>query len=93
MKKRGKRACVRRLEQSLTGKVTLDFYRIVIDTVRQWCDDLAPGDLIAFRCESANPDKQYYVWGRWLLKKESKYKWVSNPELKCFTFYKKTYVE
>jgi hypothetical protein len=93
MEKRGRRACVKRLGQNLTGKVTLHFYRTVIDTLRQWCDELEPGDMIAFRCESAYPDKQYRVWGKWLERKDSKYQWVGNPELKCYTFYKQRYVE
>jgi hypothetical protein len=93
MQKRTRKQSVKRLGQNLTGKVTLHFYRTVINTLRQWCEELDPGDMIAFRCESADPDKQYRVWGKWLERKDSKYEWMGNPELKCYTFYKQRYVE
>jgi hypothetical protein len=49
--------------------------------------------MIAVRCESASPDKQYSVWKKWFDKKETKYNWRSNEELKCFTFFKQRTVE
>jgi hypothetical protein len=39
--------------------------------VHQWCDELLPGDMFVFNCESALPQKQFRVWERWLSKKES----------------------
>jgi hypothetical protein len=46
------------------------------------------GDMFVFNCESAEPQKQFQVWGKWLSRKEKGYTWVSNPELLSFYFYK-----
>jgi hypothetical protein len=61
--------------------------------VHQWCDELLPGDMFVFNCESALPQKQFRIWERWLSKKESGYTWVSNPELLSFYFYKHVNLE
>jgi hypothetical protein len=46
------------------------------------------GDMFVFNCESAEPQKQFQVWGKWLSRKEKGYTWVSNKELLSFYFYK-----
>ena len=84
---------MQKLTTSLTGDLDYKNYFFVMHGVRQWCDELDPGDMIAVRCESAMPDKQYAAWKKWFDKKESKYGWIANPELKCFTFYKQRTVE
>ena len=86
--KRTKRKSVQKLNASLTGSLDYTAYRFVINTLRLWCEQLEPGDMLAFKCESAKPDKQYLVWGKWLKQKDSKFAWKGNPDLKCFTFYK-----
>jgi hypothetical protein len=93
MSQRLRKRCVQTLSANLTGDLELTDYRLVINTLRKWCNELEPGDMLAFKCESSEPDKQYQVWGKWLERKESKYYWKGNPELKCFTFYKQRYVE
>lgn len=60
----------------------------VMAEVHKWCDELLEGDMLTFNCESANPRKQFEVWGKWLSKKEKGYIWISNPELLSFYFYK-----
>lgn len=84
---------VRILSSNLTGKLSYSLYIFVVKTLRQWCDELLPGDMIALKCESALADKQYKIYSKWADKKESVYEWKKNNELKCFTFYKKINVE
>jgi hypothetical protein len=94
MANRKRKKYVQTLTNSLTGDLSQKNYLFsVMPFVRQWCDELAPGDMIAVRCESALPDKQYAVWGKWFSRKETKHGWKANPELKCFTFYKQRNVE
>ena len=85
---------MQKLTTYLTGDLSYKNYIFsVMPIIRQWCDWLEPGDMIAVRCESASPDKQYSVWKKWFDKKETKYNWRSNEELKCFTFFKQRTVE
>jgi hypothetical protein len=56
--------------------------------VHKWCDELPVGDMFVFNCESAEPQKQFQVWDKWLSRKEKGYTWISNPELLSFYFYK-----
>jgi hypothetical protein len=93
VRERKNKKCVKRLKAKLTNLLDLKGYRIVINTLRKWCDDLSPGDMLAFNCTSAMPEKQYRVWCKWLKNKEVQYLWKENPELRCFTFYKQRCVE
>ena len=93
MANRKRKKYVQTLTNSLTGDLDYKAYFFVMRTVRKWCDELVPGDMFAVRCESALPGKQYQAWDKWFRKKETKYAWVGNPELKCFTFYKQRNVE
>ena len=65
----------------------------VMKQVHAWCDELNNGDMFVFNCESAEPQKQFRVWGKWLSRKEHSYKWVPNKELLSFYFYKHVNLE
>ena len=84
---------VNRLDSNLTGKLTVKLMLQVMDQVHIWCDELVNGDMFVFNCESADPQKQFRVWGRWLNKKERGYTWVENKELLSFYFYKHVNLE
>lgn len=88
MNKRTKTKRVQKLDSNLTGKLTVKLMSRVMAQVRKWCDELPGGDMFAFNCESAEPQKQFQVWGKWLSRKEKGYTWVSNEELLSFYFYK-----
>jgi hypothetical protein len=88
MNKRTKTKRVQKLDSNLTGKLTVKLMSRVMAQVRKWCDELPVGDMFVFNCESAEPQKQFQVWGKWLSRKEKGYTWVSNEELLSFYFYK-----
>jgi hypothetical protein len=81
------------MSSTLTGKLTLPLQKLLIEKVRQWCDEIPPRDMIALRCESAAPDKQYRVWKKWLTTKEKPYGWSCSDEYKAFYFYKHVNLE
>lgn len=83
-----KRKSVRQLDVHLTSLLGYGGHSLVMQQVRKWCDELLPGDMLAFRCESAEPKKQFRVWGRWLLNKEKNYKWVPDESFLSFYFHK-----
>lgn len=93
MNRRTKRKQVTRLDLNLTGKLTVKLMLRVMKQVHAWCDELANGDMFVFNCESAAPQKQFDVWGRWLNRKEKGYTWVANKELLSFYFYKHVNLE
>jgi hypothetical protein len=65
LKRKTKRKNVRRLDSCLTGRHANRIQAIGIQQVRQWMQELPPGDSITLRCESAKPDKQFRVWKKW----------------------------
>jgi len=83
---------VSRLSSNLTGKFGPRTQAIAIRQVRQWVDDLPAGDMIALRCESALPDKQFRVWKKWFTKHED-LRWEVKEEFKAFWFYKSSPIE
>ena len=88
MNQRTRKKQVRCLDFNLTGKLTVKLMLQVMEQVHAWCDELNNGDMFVFNCESAEPQKQFRVWGKWLSRKEHGYKWVPNKELLSFYFYK-----
>lgn len=84
---------VRKMHSVLTNKLHISLSIRALDQVYRWCDELIPGDMIVFNCESAAPCRQFKIWGKWLKRKEQQYPWVSNPELLCFYFYKHVNLE
>ena len=88
MSRKTKRKRVIQLDSSLTGKLNVKLMLQVMEQVHAWCDELTNGDMFVFNCESAEPQKQFRVWGKWLSRKEHGYKWVPNKELLSFYFYK-----
>ena len=84
---------VQKLDSTLTGKLTVKLMLRVMTQVHKWCDELPVGDMFVFNCESAEPQKQFRVWGKWLSRKEHSYKWVPNKELLSFYFYKHVNLE
>lgn len=88
MNQKTKRKQVRRLHSNLTGALTVKLMLLVMKQVHDWCDKLDNGDMFVFNCESAEPQKQFNIWGKWLNRKEKEYTWVANKELLSFYFYK-----
>jgi hypothetical protein len=93
MSRRTRTRRVNRMDSNLTGKLTVKLMLQVMEQVHIWCDELVKGDMFVFNCESAEPQKQFRVWGKWLSKKERGYTWVSNKELLSFYFYKHVNLE
>jgi len=87
-----KKKSVSRLSSNLTGKFGPRTQAIAIRQVRQWVDELPAGDMIALRCESALPDKQFRVWKKWFTKHED-LRWEVKEEFKAFWFYKSSPIE
>lgn len=78
---------------NLTGKLTLPNQKLLVQKLRQWCDELPIKDMIALRCESAKPEKQYRIWKKWLLNREAPYGWSFSDEHLALYFYKHTPIE
>ena len=88
LKRKTKKKGVRRLDSYLTGKHANLVQSIGVYKLRNWVQELLPGDSIALRCESAQPDKQFRVWKKWFERKEA-IEWNINEEFKSFFYYKK----
>jgi len=87
LKRKTRRKNVRRLDSCLTGRHSNRIQAIGIQQVRQWMQELPPGDSITLRCESAKPDKQFRVWKKWFQRWEDA-RWDINKEFKSFFYYK-----
>lgn len=72
---------------NLTGKHGIQLQIIAMRMIRQLETWIPRGDSIAFRCESAKPDKQFRAWQKWFSKKENK-QWEIDEEHKAFFFYR-----
>ena len=83
---------VRRLASSLTGKCANKAHAVGIYKLREWIEELPPGHSISFRCESANPEKQYRVWTKWFAKNET-VNWEFSEEHRSFFYYKPKRIE
>jgi len=92
LKRKTKRKGVRRLDSSLTGKHANLVQGIGVYKLRDWVQELPPGDSIALRCESAKPDKQFRVWKKWFQRKEAM-GWRIDEEFKSFFYYKSRLVK
>jgi hypothetical protein len=93
MNRRTRTKRVKRLDSNLTGRLTVKLMLQVMEQVHVWCDELSNGDMFVFNCESAEPQKQFRVWGKWLNRKERGYTWTPNNELLSFYFYKHVNLE
>jgi hypothetical protein len=93
MSRRTKTKRVKCLDSNLTGRLTVKLMLQVMEQVHIWCDELNNGDMFVFNCESAEPQKQFRVWGKWLSRKERGYTWIPNNELLSFYFYKHVNLE
>jgi hypothetical protein len=93
MNRRTRTKQVKRLDSNLTGRLTVKLMLQVMEQVHIWCDELNNGDMFVFNCESAEPQKQFRVWGKWLSRKERGYTWTPNNELLSFYFYKHVNLE
>ena len=93
MSRKTKRKRVIQLDSNLTGKLNVKLMLRVMEQVHAWCDELANGDMFVFNCESAEPQKQFDVWGKWLSRRNKGYTWVANKELLSFYFYKHVNLE
>jgi hypothetical protein len=87
LKRKTRKRRVRHLDSRLTGKYSNRIQAIGIQQVRQWMEELPPGDSITLRCESAKPDKQFRVWKKWFQRWEDA-RWDINEEFKSFFYYK-----
>jgi len=92
LKRKTRRKGVRRLDSSLTGKHANLVQGIGVYKLRDWVQELPPGDSIALRCESAKPDKQFRVWKKWFQRKEAM-GWRIDEEFKSFFYYKSRLVK
>ena len=92
LKRKTKKRRVRRLDSHLTGRHSNRIQAIGIQQVRQWMQELPPGDSITLRCESAKPDKQFRVWKKWFQRWEDA-RWDINEEFKSFFYYKSKLVK
>jgi hypothetical protein len=92
LKRKTRKRRVRRLDSRLTGKYSNRIQAIGIQQVRQWMEELPPGDSITLRCESAKPDKQFRVWKKWFQRWEDA-RWDINEEFKSFFYYKSRLVK
>jgi hypothetical protein len=88
LKRKTKKKRVRRLDSYLTGRHANLVQGLGVYKLRDWVQELMPGDSITLRCESANPDKQFRVWKKWFQRKEA-IGWDINEEFKSFFYYKK----
>ena len=87
LKRKTRKKRVRHLDSRLTGKYSNRIQAIGIQQVRQWMEELPPGDSIALCCESAKPDKQFRVWKKWFQRWEDA-RWDINEKFKSFFYYK-----
>jgi hypothetical protein len=87
LKRKTKRKNVCRLDSSLTGRHSNLVQSIGVRKLRNWMQELPPGDSLVLRCESAKPDKQFQVWKKWFQRKES-VTWKAHEEFKSFFYYK-----
>lgn len=87
LKRKTKKRRVRRLNSYLTGRHANLVQGIGIYKLRNWVQELMPGDSITLRCESAKADKQFRVWKKWFQRKEI-VGWNINEEFKSFFYYK-----
>jgi len=92
LKRKTRKRRVRHLDSRLTGKYSNRIQAIGIQQVRQWMEELPPGDSITLRCESAKPDKQFRVWKKWFQRWEDA-GWDINEEFKSFFYYKSRLVK
>jgi (p)ppGpp synthase/HD superfamily hydrolase len=92
LKRKTRKKRVRHLDSRLTGKYSNRIQAIGIQQVRQWMEELPPGDSITLRCESAKPDKQFRVWKKWFQRWEDA-RWDINEEFKSFFYYKSRLVK
>lgn len=92
LKRKTRKKRVRRLDSHLTGRHSNRIQAIGIQQVRQWMQELSPGDSITLRCESAKPDKQFRVWKKWFQRWEDA-RWDINEEFKSFFYYKSKLVK
>jgi hypothetical protein len=92
LKRKTRKRRVHRLDSHLTGRHSNRIQAIGIQQVRQWMQELPPGDSITLRCESAKPDKQFRVWKKWFQRWEDA-RWDINEEFKSFFYYKSKLVK
>jgi len=92
MKKR-KSKQVRRLSLSLTGKVGIVAHAYTMQQIRQWLNEIPDYDLITFKCESAEPDRQFVIWHKWLARHLHEYIITTAPKFKSIFIRKKQRLE
>lgn len=92
LKRRIKRKRVRYLDSHLTGRHGNLIQGVGVYQLRDWANELPPGDSITLRCESAKADKQFRVWKRWFETKEDS-AWIINEDFKSFFYYKSRLVK
>lgn len=85
---RKKNSRTRRLDGNLTGRAGNKVQAIAIRALHEWFAFIPPGDSIVFRCESADPEKQFRVWKKWILRHDYVLQPEIDEELKSFYFYK-----
>lgn len=83
----------RRLVLSLTGKVGIVAHVYIMQQLKAWLREIPVYDSVTFKCESAEPDRQFRIWSKWLLRHLTGYEISTLPEIKSVILYKTTEVE
>jgi hypothetical protein len=92
MNKRKSRSA-RRLSLYLTGKVGIVAHAYTMKQLKAWLKEIPDYDLITFRCESADPDRQFLIWYKWLARHLRDYTISTAPEFKSVFIHKKPVLE
>jgi hypothetical protein len=85
-KRKNKRA--KHLNTNITGNVGLKAHSFAIKHLRNWTNELSPGNVIIFMCESKETSKQFNIYKKWFTRHED-IDWQIIEEKNCF-FYNKT---
>ena len=88
-KRKNKRA--NQLNNNITGKAGLKTHSFAIKHLRNWTDQLLPGDVILFLCESKEKTKQFNIYQKWFTRHEN-INWQIMEEKSCFFITKPVYL-
>lgn len=84
-KRRNKRA--KKLSAQLTGNSGLLPQLMAVRHLRVWTEELEPGNVIFFHCESKEKIKQFKVYSRWFKQRENN-GWYTDSKNFLFHYFK-----
>ena len=88
-KRKNKRA--NQLNRNITGKAGLKAHSFAIKHLREWTNQLSPGGVILFLCESKEKTKQFNIYQKWFTRHED-IDWQIMEEKSCFFIAKPVYL-